>query len=244
MNLKKQIIFSDYDGTIYINEDEMPQNIKAIEEYRNLGGKFIIVTGRSKVSISKVIKQYSIPYDYIITNNGAVIFNRDMNKIDEQAIKINISNRIIEYLNKQENIEIFYYDDEDKVKYNNQKLLKIRVKTTDHNLAEVIENYINTNFNDDVSAHLELPGVYYDDIDYALVDIVSKKAGKENAIKKLLEVLDVKCEQIVTVGDGRNDIGMISQYNGYSIETAKEEVKKFASKVFKNIAEIVEYLKM
>lgn len=35
--LKKQIVFSDYDGTIYINEQDMEKNIKYIEEYRRLG---------------------------------------------------------------------------------------------------------------------------------------------------------------------------------------------------------------
>lgn len=64
--LKKQIVFSDYDGTIYITEENMCKNVKAIEEYINNGGKFVIVTGRSKTSVSNVIKQYNILYDYII----------------------------------------------------------------------------------------------------------------------------------------------------------------------------------
>ena len=67
--IKKQIVFSDYDGTIYITEENMKRNVKAIEEYRNCGGEFVIVTGRSKTSVSNVIKQYNIPYDYIIPNN-------------------------------------------------------------------------------------------------------------------------------------------------------------------------------
>ena len=44
--LKKQIVLSDYDGTIYITEADMENNIKCIKEYRELGGKFVIVTGR------------------------------------------------------------------------------------------------------------------------------------------------------------------------------------------------------
>ena len=80
-NLKKQIVFSDYDGTIYITEENMLTNVKSIKEYRNSGGKFVIVTGRSKTSVSNVIKQYNIPYDYIISNNGAVIYNSKKKKI-------------------------------------------------------------------------------------------------------------------------------------------------------------------
>ena len=243
MILDKQIVFSDYDGTIYITEENMPKNIKSIEEYRNLGGKFVIVTGRSKTSVSNVIKQYNIPYDYIISNNGAVIFNSDMVKIYEQTITTDISNKIIDYLKTKENIEIFFYDDEDKVEYHNQELLKLRIKTSNYELAQTIEDEINSMFKDAIKAHSAFPGMYYDNHDFVIVDIVSKNAGKENAIKKLLDILNIEKEQVVTIGDGRNDIGMINEYSGYSMETAEDDVKKSASKIFESVADALEYLK-
>lgn len=241
--MKKQIVFSDYDGTIYITEENMSKNIKSIEEYRNLGGKFVIVTGRSKTSVSNVIKQYNIPYDYIISNNGAVIFNRDMVKIYEQAIATDISSKIIDYLKTKENIEIFFYDDEDKVEYHNQELLKLRIRTSDYELAQTIEDEINRMFKDDVRAHSAFPDMYYDNHDFVIVDIVSKNAGKENAIKRILDILNIEKEQVVTIGDGRNDIGMIKEYNGYSTETAEDDVKKSASRIFESVADALECLK-
>lgn len=241
--IKKQIVFSDYDGTIYITEENMLRNILAIEEYRNLSGKFVIVTGRSKTSVSKVIKQYHIPYDYIISNNGAVIFNSNMVKIYEQAITTDISNKIIDYLKTKENIEIFFYDDEDKVEYHNQELLKIRIITSDYELAQTIEDELNNMFKDEIKAHSAFPGMYYDNNDFVIVDIVSKNAGKENAIKELLDILNIEKEQVVTIGDGRNDIEMIKEYNGYSMKTAEEDVKRSASKIFESIADALEYLK-
>lgn len=241
--LKKQIVFSDYDGTIYITESDMEKNVKMIEEYRQLGGKFVIVTGRSKISVRKVIEKYDIPYDYVISNNGAIIFDAGGNKIYEQAISIDVSSKIINYLKLKEKIEIFYYNENDKVEDSNQKLLKIRVKTEDTNIANAIENEINTLFKSEVIAHATFPSMYYDDINFALVDIVSIKAGKEKSIKQLLEKLDIQNEQAITIGDGRNDIAMIKEYNGYSMLTAEYEVKKIASKIFKSIAEALEYLK-
>lgn len=177
--MRKQIVFSDYDGTIYITEENMSKNIKSIEEYRNMGGKFVIVTGRSKTSVSNVIKQYNIPYDYIISNNGAVVFNSDMEKIYEQAISKDISSKIVEYVKTKENIEIFFYDDEDKVEYHNQELLKLRIRTSDYELAQTIEDEINSMFKDDVRAHSAFPGMYYDNHDFVIIDIVSKSAEKK-----------------------------------------------------------------
>lgn len=241
--LKKQIVFSDYDGTIYITEKDMEKNVKSIEEYRYLGGKFVIVTGRSKSSVRKVIEKYNIPYDYVISNNGAIIFDNAGNKIYEQSISIDVSSKIINYLKSIENIEIYYYNEDDTVEDENLELLKIRVKTNDTNIANDIENKINSLFKNEVIAHATFPAMYYNDINYSLVDIVSVKAGKEKSLKRLLEILDIQNEQVVTVGDGRNDIAMIKEYNGYSMVTAEDEVKKVASKIFKNIAEALEYLK-
>lgn len=241
--LKKQIVFSDYDGTIYITEKDMEKNVKSIEEYRYLGGKFVIVTGRSKSSVRKVIEKYNIPYDYVISNNGAIIFDNAGNKIYEQSISIDVSSKIINYLKSIENIEIYYYNEDDTVEDANLELLKIRVKTNDTNIANDIENKINSLFENEVIAHATFPSMYYDDISYSLVDIVSVKAGKEKAINKLLETLDIQKQQAITIGDGRNDIAMIKEFYGYSMITAEDEVKKVASKIFKSIDEALEDLK-
>ena len=46
--IKKQMVCSDYDVTIYITEKDMEKNVKAIEKYRALGGKFVIVTRKKQ----------------------------------------------------------------------------------------------------------------------------------------------------------------------------------------------------
>ena len=51
-------------------------------------------------------------------------------------------------------------------------------------------------------------------------------------------------EEVVTIRDGRNDVGMIKKYNGYSMETAEDDVKKSASKIFESVADALEYLKI
>ncbi len=201
-----------------------------------------MLPGRSKTSVEGVIEKYNIPYDYIISNNGAVIYNKNMEKIYDKSISSNVSTKILDYLETKENIEVFLYDDDDKIKYHNQELLKIRIRTPYYELGQIIEDEVNSIFKNDVIAHSAFPGMYYDNQDFVIIDIVSKDAGKEKAIKKLLEILNIEKEQVVTVGDGRNDIKMIKEYNGYSMETAEEEAKKSASKIFESIAELLMYL--
>ena len=238
--VKKQILFSDYDGTLYIKNQDMQRNIKLIDKYRELGGKFVIVTGRSKNSIDGEIKKYNIPYDYIITNNGASIFDDTGNKIYNQPISIKTSLKIIDYLKSKENIEVFYYAEQDKVEYNKQELLKIRVRTSERDVAKNIEKQLNIVFANKIVAHAAFPSIYYSNSEISIVEIVSAKAGKEKSIRKLLQLLNIPSEQVITIGDGRNDIAMIKEFNGYSMETADEEVKQVASKIFKSVGDMIE----
>lgn len=79
---------------------------------------------------------------------------------------------------------------------------------------------INDIFKEHVKAHSAFPGMYYDNHDFVIVDVVSKDAGKDNAIKKLIEMLKIDKKYVATIGDGRNDISMIKEYNGFSMMTA------------------------
>lgn len=241
--MDKKIVISDYDGTIFIRESDMKRNVESIEKYRKSGGKFVIATGRSKTSIDKVIEKYGIQYDYMILNNGSIILGNDGNKIYEQFIMPEVSFKIVKYLEYKANIEVLFYDENDKVKYNGQKLLKIRVKTVNREKTKELENEINYLFGDEVLAHANFLANYYDYSDYDHIDIVSIHAGKEKGIAWLLEWLNIRKEEVVTVGDAENDIEMIKQYNGYSMETAEESVKKIATMVFTNISEVFEYIK-
>lgn len=61
-------------------------------------------------------------------------------------------------------------------------------------------------------------------------DITSKKVSKGNAVQKICEYLKIKPEEIVTIGDGENDISMFeitpnSVAMGNSLKTVKEKAK-------------------
>ena len=43
-----KLLATDYDGTLRYAQDVMPEDLKSIEEWKNKGNKFVIVTGRSK----------------------------------------------------------------------------------------------------------------------------------------------------------------------------------------------------
>ena len=53
-----KLLATDYDGTLRYAQDVMPEDLQSIEEWKNKGNKFVIVTGRSKESIDAQIKLF------------------------------------------------------------------------------------------------------------------------------------------------------------------------------------------
>ena len=68
-----KLLATDYDGTLRYAQDVMPEDLKSIEEWKNKGNKFVIVTGRSKESIDAQVKLFNLPCDYLITLSNFLI---------------------------------------------------------------------------------------------------------------------------------------------------------------------------
>lgn len=64
----RKMLISDFDDTLYRDEESLQINIKKIKEFRDKGNLFVIATGRSFISLEAKMKRYSIPFDYLILN--------------------------------------------------------------------------------------------------------------------------------------------------------------------------------
>ena len=107
-----KLLATDYDGTLRYAQDVMPEDLKSIEEWKNKGNKFVIVTGRSKESIDAQIKLFNLPCDYLITNNGGMVFDENGNVLEEE-----------QYESLEQYLKSMSYKINSKL-YNNEKLSK------------------------------------------------------------------------------------------------------------------------
>ena len=73
----KKFLVSDYDGTFYLNDKDIINNIKKVNDFRKRGNIFVIATGRSFLDFTKKLQQFDIQYDYLIINHGATILNKN-----------------------------------------------------------------------------------------------------------------------------------------------------------------------
>ena len=54
----QKIIFSDFDGTLYTNEEDLINNISIIKEFQKQNNLFVIASGRSFPDIKEFLQKY------------------------------------------------------------------------------------------------------------------------------------------------------------------------------------------
>ena len=77
-----KIIATDYDGTLNHNGIDDKKR-SAIMEWRRAGNLFGVVSGRGIKSLLEVIEGKDFEYDFLIANNGAIIFDKELNVLAE-----------------------------------------------------------------------------------------------------------------------------------------------------------------
>ena len=70
-----KLFVTDYDGTLFVDEISIKENIKMLLELKKKNIKIVINTGRSYPSIKNQLDTYSIPYDYLICADGSILYD-------------------------------------------------------------------------------------------------------------------------------------------------------------------------
>lgn len=199
-----KLLVSDYDGTLKSSVKNLKINIETIKEFVSQGNTFCIATGRPYDSIKKEIDLYKIPYNYLICNNGLTIFDNNDNLLYSKVMDIE---DIIFFL-KFANINPKNYS-----LYNiygiKSNINVIYVKISNLGLSQIcqMKKDINNWFND-LSVYTSFNNLY-----------LESKTNKALGIKKLMEIerLSFDANDIYTVGDYKNDLDMLKEFNGYKV---------------------------
>lgn len=72
-DLSRVMLMTDMDGTLLTDDKKInPIDLKAIEQFKLLGGIFTVATGRNYQSASRYFKELSIEYPVILYNGGMI----------------------------------------------------------------------------------------------------------------------------------------------------------------------------
>lgn len=249
--LLKKLLVSDYDNTLYTDETSLLNNINKIKEFRNLGNYFAIATSRGYTSLMTEIEKYKIPYDFICTNNGAVISNNNGKIIYKNFLNIEEFNKIEKILSKYYNIEITRY-------YLNSIKIQNKEKITDNydNIpTEIIGYKIKGNLEilNDIKKEVEsiLNNFEITIKENAKLFLNSKENNKEKAVKQLIKEISssyhsfaLLSEKILvyTVGDDDVDFEMLKKYNGFRMENSSDLLMKNIEKSTKSVETLIDYI--
>lgn len=199
-----KLLVADYDGTFKSNIKNLNINIYKVNEFMKKGNKFVIATGREYKSLEKEIKKFNIKYDYLICNNGLIIFDNKGNIVHHSRLlddDLDFFYRIFN-IEKIHNIKLYdFFSSTTK----NKNILEILIRFEDSKSAIKFKEYLESIKN---NIHC-----YYFDKNI----FIGNYATKATAIKKIEKIENIKSEDIYTIGNDINDIEMLQEYNGYKM---------------------------
>lgn len=200
-----KLLASDYDKTFRTNVKTLKLNIASINRFRQNGNKFAIVTGRSFVSIKKEIEKYNIKYDYLVCNNGLIIFDNNDNIINYSILNqenlMTIYNEILYANNVIDNSLYGFYTST----YNLENILEVYVKFRKVKFAKKFKKYIEKR-KPKLFCYIENKNLF-----------ISNNITKADAVRVIQDIENINLEDVYTIGDYKNDINMLEQFNGYKM---------------------------
>ena len=244
-------VFIDIDETLTNSNREITQNTKnEIQRCINKGIKIILTSGRSRQEAIEYQEQAETS-PYIISSNGASccdkinnveIYNKPINKeILDDLLEYAIQNQYkikLNYENKLVLNRATYPDELDKIKSIEELKEIIQIKqivqcVICHEQIEkmlTLKEYLSTKGQLQIineSKKIKNPNIAPSKIYYC--DITSKEVSKGNAVIEICKYLNLNTNEIITIGDGENDISMLElTHNSYAMGNAIQNVKAVA----------------
>ncbi len=240
-----KIIATDYDGTL--NHNGIDDNKRsAIMEWRRAGNLFGVVSGRGIKSLLEVIEGKEFEYDFLIANNGAIIFDKELNILAETKCDGSYAVPLITdlftwgctFANIDKDVPVPLRSDENEceegectletlphITYFNQ--ISTWLGSTDE--AAIVVDKINEKYKD-VLNPLQ---------NGTCIDIVPVSVNKAQGIYALLDVVGGKYEDVIAVGDNINDTHMIAEFRSYAMANGVDSIKALADEITESITDLI-----
>ncbi len=237
-----RILASDMDGTILRDDKTISEETKeALRAFREAGGYLIVSSGRPYPAMTGYLKDLE-PNAPMVTYNGAKIVDPgdghalfEVGMLEEDAIRIMregekrghtviVWTDDVLYGNElNENMEIYVYGtDTIPIKYESCDFFKGR------SVTKIILNdepaKIAVTMKDMETAGLKETTWATSGLEY--LEFFSSKVSKAVSVDKVAKMLGLSKEDVVAVGDGRNDLEMIKYAAlGVAMKNAPEDVR-------------------
>lgn len=242
-----KIIACDLDETLLSNDRTVSdRNIKAIQQASALGVKFIPATGRGYNSVGDTLKRLGLwekENEYVISYNGGAVTENKGNKLlhfegipfelAEELYRRGLSYNVcvhaytkdtvyayrlwqeeIDYLAGRMDITEIFTENLDFLK--GQEIVKVLYENTDYAYLQKIENELK-----DITQEID---VSYSSNRY--IEFNHKGVNKGTGLLFIANLLNVKPEETIAIGDNFNDLSMIRAAGlGVGVQNAVKDMK-------------------
>ena len=231
-----KLLAFDIDGTLTNSKKEItPATKAAIMKAVNKGVKISIATGRPVPGVKDYVKELELVENggYIVSLNGGIVMScRDNKVISQSLIPLELNSKIYD-ISKKYKVTLLTYDGDDVItedpsdKYVQieARINKIPVRKLD-NLGEAlvfqVPKFLMVGEPDYLATvEEEIKPILMDELDVYrsepfFLEIVPKGVNKANALEALCNEMGISREEVMSFGDGYNDITMI-EYAGMGV---------------------------
>ncbi|MEY4436956.1 MAG: hypothetical protein RL100_420 [Actinomycetota bacterium] len=246
------LIAIDIDGTLVHDDGFLSQRVvKEVQRVRELGHEVIVATGRSAANAYPVIRDVGVQKGFAVCSNGAVTIRVDHEQ--ERGFDVHevvsfdpkpVLSQLIESLPNAhfavEDLDGSYRFHREFPAYalgdmNHETPLD---ELTAHPVSRVV---VLSPEHDAEEFGLMIDRLGLHSVTYAIgytawLDIAPSGVSKASALEKQRTALGIKPNQVITIGDGRNDIQMFEWAKNlggfaFAMGQAPEEVKEAATAV-------------
>lgn len=263
-----KLVASDLDGTIIDNNNSISQdNLEAINNIQKKHIPLVICTGKTYALSKDICKNLHASFG-IFGNGSQIIDLTTGKEIMKSTLSYNELDECFSVLKKYNLHIHAYTENSiisPKLTYMDLRNSILFPDKISFNIVPSVENYIKNNnlaifkliisspsslsdvkkdlekFNNLNILHISKTGLYKDIVinkEYEYLDISPLNVTKGSALKLLSDYLNLKKEDILSVGDNLNDIEMFKASNiGAALNNASDQVKMYANYITQNTVE-------
>ena len=225
-----KILASDFDNTIFMEQDaeQTKKNAEAIRKFMQAGNLVCIISGRNYTSLKQFLIRESIPYTYLVCEDGAKIFDNtdyplattflDPQEV-EQIVSILEKNGYNHYLDDGYNRTIKYDD-----------CVKIVMNCADEEEQKKIIEFIKSTNNVHIYASR-----YH-------INIINNTVNKEEALRRLVSLENLSEDNLYVIGDNDNDYEMLKAFQGGVMKEHNPILDELQKKEYNSLSDFIEEL--
>lgn len=249
---------TDLDGTLIASNGEIStENFEAMEKTIKKGLYIVPTTGRSFYEMPKELRERK-SYTHCICSNGAVIFDRDGNEIWKSTFSMDKTMELFGILSEYDTmIEVYTKGTPvtETSKLTKEAYIHYRVEENYHDVLTATRKGVENlkSFLSENSEGAEMFNIFFSDagerkeaferigkLDYvelttsmaSNMEILQRSVNKGSSLKMLCEKLKVKKEEVMAMGDSRNDLTLLSAAGtALAVANACDDLKKVADEV-------------